>query len=63
MCICMSASMPSVLAAQARPVSPFQGTDFQSSDELDVLTGLTSQLDVTWIARGRFSADLPNPAH
>jgi len=39
------------------------GTDLQSWDELDLLTRLGSRLDVTWIARMRFSEKLPNPAH
>jgi hypothetical protein len=56
-------SMPPALAAQAQPASSFKGTDFQSWDELDAMTRLTSHLDVTWIARVRLSADLPNPQH
>jgi len=59
----ISASMPIALAAQVLSPSSFKGTDFQSWDELDALTRLSSYLDVTWIARARFSADLPNPAH
>lgn len=39
------------------------GTDLQSWDELDVLTRLLPDLDVTWIARVRLSEELPNPAH
>ena len=50
------------LAAQA-PSSGLQGTDFQSWDELDALTRLSSRFDVAWIVRARFSAELPNPAH
>ena len=51
------------LAAQTTARMPFQGADFQSWDELDVLTRVTSNMDVTWIARGRFSSELSNPAH
>jgi len=50
------------LAAQDPSRPSFEGTDFQSWDELDVLTRLRSYLDVTWIARGVFSANLANPA-
>jgi hypothetical protein len=39
------------------------GTDFQSWNEVDVLTRLLPNLDVTWIARVRLSEELPNPAH
>jgi Protein of unknown function (DUF2490) len=49
------------VAAQAAFRHSFQGTDFQSWDELDAMTSLSSYLDVTWIARGVFSANLPNP--
>lgn len=38
-------------------------TDLQSWDELDVLTRVSSKLDVTWIARSRWSEELANPAH
>jgi hypothetical protein len=37
------------LAAQAPPAN-LRGTGFQSWDELDALTRLSSRLDVTWIA-------------
>jgi Protein of unknown function (DUF2490) len=47
----------------AQTQTPTLGTDFQSWDELDVLTRLRSNLDVTWIARVRLSEELPNPAH
>jgi hypothetical protein len=56
-------SMPPALAAQAQSAASLRRTDFQSWDEVDVMTRLTSNLDVTWIARIRLSADLPNPAH
>ena len=55
--------MPLALAAQTQTATSFKGTDFQSWDELDAITRLTSHLDVTWIARVRLSADLPNPQH
>jgi hypothetical protein len=60
--VCISAAVPSI-AAQVAPAKSALGTDFQSWDELDFLTRLTSHLDVTWIARARFSEELPNPAH
>jgi Protein of unknown function (DUF2490) len=50
------------LAAQSSPTG-VRGTDFQSWDELDALTRLSSRLDVTWIARVRLSTELPNPTH
>jgi hypothetical protein len=50
------------LAAQSSPAG-LQSTDFQSWDELDALTCLSSHLDVTWIARARLSSELPNPTH
>jgi hypothetical protein len=56
------ASISVPLAAQAPP-AVLQGTDFQSWDELDALTRLSSYLDVTWIARLRLSTELPNPQH
>ena len=39
------------------------GADLRSWDELDVLTRLLPNLDVTWITRVRLSEELPNPAH
>ena len=63
MAICFSIGLISLpLAAQAPPPGVL-GTDFQSWDELDALTRLSSNLDVTWIARARLSTELPNPAH
>jgi Protein of unknown function (DUF2490) len=47
-------------AAQAPSL---ESTDLQNWDELDVFTRLTRDLDVAWIARGRFSSELPNPAN
>jgi hypothetical protein len=41
----------------------FASADFQSWNELDILTRLTPYLDVTWIARGRLSSELPNPSN
>jgi hypothetical protein len=58
---CLVGSLP--IAAQAPPPEPPKGTDLQSWDELDAFTRLTSNLDVTWIARLRLSEELPNPAH
>jgi len=58
-CLALSSSSTE---AQAPPRSSSLGTDFQSWDELDTSTRLTHNLDVTWIARERFSASLPNPA-
>lgn len=49
--------------AQESSATSTAATDFQSWDELDLLTRLGSRLDVTWIARMRFSENLPNPAH
>src|SRR5678815_3527214 len=49
--------------AQSAP-SPkaFHGSDWQNWDELDLQTRLCSRLDATWVAQGRFSSRLPNPA-
>jgi len=55
--------MPPTLTAQTQPASSFKGTDFQSWDELDAMTRLTSRADIAWIARVRLSAELPNPQH
>jgi hypothetical protein len=57
----VSISIP--MAAQAARAAPPIATDLQSWDELDTYTRLTRNLDVTWIARARFSEELPNPAH
>jgi len=48
--------------AQATPTRAL-GTDFQSWDQLNVFTRIRRNLDITWIARLRFSEELPNPAH
>jgi len=63
MFLAISPSLPASLASQTVPASSFKGTDFQTWDELDAMTRLTSHLDVTWIARVRLSTNLPNPAH
>jgi hypothetical protein len=60
--VCFAATPPTI-AAQTSRASPVEGTDFQSWDEVDLLTRLRPQLDVTWIARVRLSEELPNPAH
>jgi hypothetical protein len=49
-----------VFAAQG---PSFASADLQSWNELDILTRLTPYLDVTWIARGRLSSELPNPSN
>jgi hypothetical protein len=59
--ICLAiASLPA--AAQGSRGSHQTGAELQSWDELDVLTRLLSNLDITWIARVRLSEELPNPA-
>ena len=45
------------LAAQSSPAG------LQSWDELDVLTRVSSHLDVVWISRVRLSTEMPNPTH
>jgi hypothetical protein len=62
LCLCL-AFVSAPLAAQAPAPRSVQSTDFQSWDELDVLTRLSHYLDVTLIARGRFSTEQPNPAN
>jgi hypothetical protein len=52
----------SPIASQTSPSIPVAGPDFQSWDELDVLTRMRPHLDVTWISRVRLSEELPNPA-
>jgi len=59
---CMAAASQ-LSSAQSPAATSLKGTDVQSWDELDVLTRLSSCLDVTWIARATFSEELPNPAH
>jgi len=51
------------LQIAAQPAAHLTGTDFQSWNELDILTRLLPDLDVTWIARVRLSEELPNTAH
>lgn len=60
--LCIAFVLPSA-AGQTQSGASTLGTDFQSWDEVDLLTRLKSHLDVTWIARARFSEELPNPAH
>lgn len=55
------AFISTALAAQTSSRTAPSGTDFQSWNELDVVTRLTRSLDATWIAEGRFSSELPNP--
>jgi hypothetical protein len=52
-----------LLPISARGATTASPSDFQSWDELDVLTRLSRRLDVTWIARVRLSEEEPNPAH
>ena len=58
--VTLSAAASSAAAVQS-PAS-LMGTDIQSWDELDLLTRLRPNLDVTWIGRVRLSGELPNPA-
>ena len=51
------------VGAQTPSSSSLRSMDFQGWDEVDALTRLSPRLDVTWIARGRFSEELPNPAN
>jgi hypothetical protein len=51
-----------VNAQQVLSLKPFYGPDWQNWDELDLQTRLFSRLDATWIAQGRFSSRLSNPA-
>lgn len=60
--VCFAATALSI-TGQIPPAPPIERTDFQSWDEVDVLTRLRPQLDVTWVARVRLSEELPNPAH
>lgn len=59
--LCIVTSLP--IGAQSQLGSSVKGTDFQSWDEVDLLTRLRTNLDVTWITRVRLSEQLPNPAH
>jgi hypothetical protein len=51
-----------VNAQQALSLKRFHGPDWQNWDELDLQTRLFSRLDATWVAQGRFSSHLSNPA-
>jgi hypothetical protein len=57
------ASIALPVTAQSAHAARIIDTDFQSWDEVDTYTRFTHALDVTWIARARFSEDIPNPAH
>jgi hypothetical protein len=61
--LCLGVVVGPHASALAASTPSFQGTDFQSWDELDVATRLKPYLDVTWVARARFSTELPNPAN
>jgi len=62
--ISLSASVLLMSTPAQQPASTSTvGTDFQSWDEADLLTRVSSKLDVTWIARMRFSQEETNPAH
>jgi hypothetical protein len=62
--VCLWFACVSTAPAKQPPGQPSSlGTDFQSWDELDVYTRFSSHLDVTWIARARFSSELPNPSN
>lgn len=62
-CLCAGTFAWPPKSAEAAPVPLVLGTDFQSWDELDATTRLRPYLDLTWIARARFSTELPNPAN
>src|SRR4029453_19100121 len=51
-----------VNAQQALSLKPFYGSDWQNWDELDLQTRLSFRLYATWVAQGRFSSRLSNPA-
>jgi hypothetical protein len=61
-CFFIASLVVRVAAAQASSSITFPVTDFQSWDELDASTRITSRMDVIWIVRERFSASIPNPA-
>lgn len=58
---CCAGLMPLPIESQTGPAS-VQSANFQNWGELDASTRLWPHLDVTWIARGEFSAQVPNPA-
>jgi hypothetical protein len=60
LCSCVGL-MPLPASSQTAPISN-QNADLQSWSELDASTRLRPHLDVTWIARGQFSTQVPNPA-
>jgi len=62
--VCLCVVIISVrLGAQTPSSSSLRSTDLQSWNELDGLTRLSPRLDVTWMARGRFSDELQSPAN
>ena len=58
---CCAGLIPLPIASQTGPTA-IQNTDLQNWSELDASTRLRPHLDVTWIARGEFSTQVPNPA-
>lgn len=64
LCVALVWTLISLPAAAQSPLAAStKGTDFQSWDEVDFLSRLRTNLDVTWITRVRLSEQLPNPAH
>jgi len=59
-CVMILCATPLNIHAQASRA--YDRTDFQSWDELDLLSRFSRRLYVTWIMRTRFSVELPNPA-
>lgn len=57
----MVTSLP--ISAQSPLGSSAKATDFQSWNEVDFLTRLSTNLDVTSITRVRLSEQSPNPVH
>jgi hypothetical protein len=58
---CCAGLMPLPVASQTGQTS-IQNADLQNWSELDVSARLRPHLDVTWIVRGEFSTQVPNPA-
>ena len=56
-----AASLP--ITTQSLRAPSVSAIDLQTWDEMDGLTRLPPNLDITWIARVRLSERLPNPAH
>jgi hypothetical protein len=62
MSVCAYLALTSApLAAQTPTLPSVENADLQKWDELDVLTRLSPNLDVTWMTQVRFSSELPNP--